>query len=189
MTSMPPNEETINQEAIQARDYLEHMVSAYRSTVDTQGGDRTFRSVLEEVRDRRLSGLIAEVRQLHQSIPPLPAGLLPDDTKGIATWKKSDPGAHAVWHEATGRYNAAKRRLPAFINSGTFRPYHRHGETPTPQHLERFPDCSSTGLRAHTGTVVLDLDHLEAHGASQEQVLEQFADHPAVVGGYSSALR
>ena len=186
MTSMPRNEETINQEAIQARDYLEHMVSVYRSSVDTQGGDRTFRSVLEEVRDRRLSGLIAEVRQLHQAIPPLPAGLLPDDTKGIATWKKSDPGAHAVWHEATGRYNAAKRRLPAFINSGTFRSYHRHGETPTPQHLERFPDCSSTGLREHTGTVVLDLDHLEAHGANREELLEWFGDHPAVLGAYVS---
>ena len=186
MTSIPRTQETINPQAVPARVYLERMVSVYRSSVDTKGEDRTLRSVLEEVRDGKLAKLIAEARQLHQAIPPLPEGLLTDDTKGIKAWQAADPEAHAHWHEATEKYRAAKRRLPAFIPSGTFRPYHRHGETPPPGHLERFPDCSSTGLREHTGVVVADLDHLKAHGADPEQLLEQFADHPAVVGGYSS---
>ena len=186
MTCTPRTPESINPGAVQAGDYLERMVSVYRNSFDTKGEDRTLRSVLEEIRDSKLSHLITEVRQLHQAIPPLPKGLLPDDTKGITKWKAEDPETHALWHAATRKYSAVKRKLAAFILVGTFRPYHRHGETPTPQHLQRFPDCSSTGLREQTGIVVLDLDHLEAHGAGREHLLEQFADHPAVVGGYSS---
>ena len=186
MTCTPRTPESINPGAVQAGDYLERMVSVYRNSFDTKGEDRTLRSVLEEIRDNKLSHLITEVRQLHRAIPPLPEGLLPDDTKGIAKWKAEDPETHALWHAATRKYSAVKRKLAAFILVGTFRPYHRHGETPTPQHLQRFPDCSSTGLREQTGIVVLDLDHLEAHGAGREHLLEQFADHPAVVGGYSS---
>ena len=185
---MAPSAEYINNETrtLQARDYLERMVSVYRNSTDTEGEDRTYRSVLEDIRGGKLAGLIEQVRQLHRAIPPLPEGLLPDDTKGIKAWKAADPKAHAAWHKATGKYNAAKRRLPAFIIVGTFWPYHRHGETPPPKHLERFPDCSSTGLREHTGMVMVDLDHLKAHGADPEQLLERFADHPAVVDAFAS---
>ena len=83
-----------------ARDYLNRKVSMYRKANDTKGVDRTVRSVLEDTRDSKLSGPVADVRRLHQAIPALPDGLLPDDRKGIAVWKKADPDAHGVWDKA-----------------------------------------------------------------------------------------
>ena len=171
---------------ILARDYLNRNVCVYRNSSDTKGVDRTVRSVLEDMRDGKLTGLVAEVRRLHQAIPALPDGLLPDDRKGIAAWKKGDPEAHGIWDQATKNYNGAKRKLPASTTSGPFRPGHRHGETPPLSHLEKFPDCRTTGLLEHSGLVIEDLDHLAAHGADPELLMEQFAAHPAVIGAHLS---
>ena len=148
MTCTPRTPESINPGSVQAGDYLERMVSVYRNSFDTKGEDRTLRSVLEEIRDSKLSHLITEVRQLHQAIPPLPEGLLPDDTKGITKWKAEDPETHVLWHAATRKYSAVKRKLAAFIFAGTFRPYHRRGETPhTPARpaLPRLQQHRATG--------------------------------------------
>ena len=170
-----------------ARDYLNRQISVYRNASDTKEGvDRTVRSVLEDTRDSKLAGLVADVRRLHQAIPALPDGLLPDDRKGIAAWKQSDPAAHGIWDKASKKYNAAKSRLLPFTTAGTFRPGHRHGETPTPKHLKEYPECCTTGLLEHSGLVIEDLDHLAAHGADQELLLEQFAAHPAVIGAFVS---
>ena len=114
-----------------ARDYLNRQISVYRNAADTKKGvDRTVRSVLEDIRDGKLAVLVANVRRLHQAIPALPDGLLPDDRKGLADWKKADPAARGIWDKASKKYNAAKSRLLPFIIAGTFRPGHRHGETP-----------------------------------------------------------
>ena len=168
-----------------AQDYLNRKVSVYRNANDTTGVDRTLRSVLEDIRDSKLAGPVADVRRLLQALPTLPNGLLPDDRKGIAAWKEAHPDAHGVWNEASKKYNAAKRKLPAFITAGTFRSGHRHGETPPPAHLKQFPDCP-TGLLEHSGLTIEDMDHLAAHGADQELLLAQFADHPAVIGAFVS---
>ena len=168
-----------------AQEYLNRKVSVYRNAHDTKGVDLTLRSVLEDIRDGKLAGPVADVRRLHQALPALPNGLLPDDRKGIAAWKRADPDAHGVWNEASKAYNAAKRKLPAFITAGTFRSGHRHGETPPPAHLKQFPDCP-TGLLEHSGLTIEDIDHLAAHGADQELLLAQFADHPAVIGAFVS---
>ena len=168
-----------------AQDYLNRQISLYRNSTDTEGVDRTVRSVLEDIWDGKLAELVADVRRLHNAIPALPDGLLPDDRRGIAAWKKSDPDAHGVWVKALKLYNAAKGLLPAFITAGTFRPGHRHGEKPPPKHLERFPDCAS-GLLEHSGLIIVDLDHLMAHDADLELLLLQFAAHPAVIGAFVS---
>ena len=168
-----------------AQDYLNHKVAVYRNAADTKGVDRTLRSILEDMRDGKLAGPVADVRRLHQVIPALPDGLLPDDREGIATWKQQDPDTHGIWNKASTKYSAAKRTLPAFITAGTFRPGHRHGETPPPTHLQHFPDCPS-GLLEHSGMTIVDLDHLAAHGADQELLLAQFAGHPAVIGAFVS---
>ena len=170
-----------------ARDYLNRQISVYRNASDTKEGvDRTVRSVLEDIRDGKLAVLVANVRRLHQAIPALPDGLLPDDRKGLADWKKADPAARGIWDKASKKYNAAKSRLLPFIPAGTFRPGHRHGETPSPKHLEEYPKCCTTGLLEHSGLVIEDLDHLAAHGADLELLMEQFAAHPAVIGAFVS---
>ena len=170
-----------------ARDYLNRQISVYRNAFDTKEGvDRTVRSVLEDIRDGKLAVLVANVRRLHQAIPALPDGLLPDDRKGLAAWKKADPAARGIWDKASKKYNAAKSRLLPFIITGTFRPGHRHGETPSPKHLEEYPKCCTTGLLEHSGLVIEDLDHLAAHGADLELLMEQFAAHPAVIGAFVS---
>ena len=102
-----------------ARDYLNRQISVYRNASDTKEGvDRTVRSVLEDIRDGKLAVLVANVRRLHQAIPALPDGLLPDDRKGLADWKKADPAARGIWDKASKKYNAAKNRLPAYITAG-----------------------------------------------------------------------
>ena len=163
--------------------YLEKPISTYRTSTDLRGADSTVQDVLEGIIGGIYREVVAEARRLYALIP---AGA-PEDKKERAKWKKENPEAWALWNPPYQAYSKYKRdRLPGFITAGTFRVDHRHGETPPPTHLAQFPDCSATGLVDHTGLVILDFDHLLAHGAVAEDLLRMFAAHPAVVGAFNS---
>ena len=166
-----------------AKEYLHRAVSTYRTSTDLHGADSTVQDVLEGIIGGTYREAVAAARRLYALIP---AGA-PEDKKERAKWKKGDPEAWALWNPPYQAYCKCKRfRLPGFITAGTFRVDHRHGKTPPPTHLGRFPDCSATGLVEHTGLVILDFDHLLAHGAVAEDLLGEFAAHPAVVGAFNS---
>ena len=166
-----------------ALEYLEKPISTYRTSTDLRGADSTVQDVLAGIIGGTYREAVAEARRLYALIP---AGA-PEDKRERAKWKKENPEAWALWNPPYQAYSKYKRdRLPGFIAAGTFRVDHRHGETPPPTHLAKFPDCSATGLVDHTGLVILDFDHLLAHGAVAEELLRMFAAHPAVIGCISS---
>ena len=147
--------------------YLNSQVSIYRRSTDVEGNTATLKSIHQRI-VRGSRNLAAQTRKCRDAYAAIDFSL-----------DEKDP----VRRQQARDYEKTKEVIPALVPRGVFKPHHRHGERPTPNHLERFPDCTGTGLEQATPCLVLDVDHA---GEALQQTVTALTEHAATLMAFIS---